>query len=162
MGIVGTIARNTGALAARAAAAVAKRIVQRLNPMTIAREVDTAIGKMVSHGASEVAHAIHTGNAFVHNGPAETNLPVTQTPPATPTVEPATQQVHAPVQQVEVIRAQPAPWGHPAIGHSDGAKIIDMQPQLEARNKEEFQKLLESAAANQPDNSQKQARGRKA
>ena len=51
---------------------------ERLNPRTIAKEMDAAVVKAASQGASEVAQALFTGHPYTPYGPTEKPLPVVE------------------------------------------------------------------------------------
>lgn len=152
MGIIGGTFRAAGILAARGAAAVGNKVMERLSPVTIAQEVGAASMRAGSQGAAELAQALYTGNGFVPYGPTERPLEVIQANAkgnvhGTGTgQQQAAAQVEPPQRQQATGWGHQSPMGHREIGHSQNAKIIDMQPQIEAR-RESYQQRLDHQAA---------------
>ena len=68
-------------------------------------------------------------------------------------------QVEPPQRQQATGWGHQAPMGHRELGHSQNAKIIDMQPQIEAR-RESHQQRLEHQAARMANKPRDEGRGR--
>jgi hypothetical protein len=53
-------------------------IKHRLNPRTIAKEMDAGVVRLASQGAAEAAQALFSGNPYVPYGPTEKPMPVVE------------------------------------------------------------------------------------
>jgi hypothetical protein len=105
-------------------------IKHRLNPRTIAKEMDAGVVRLVGQGAAEAAQALFTGNGFVPYGP--TDRPLTVETPVQGT------QTTATVQAPAVMPVNPQPT------QASGASMYFCQPQ------QSFQQKASQAAARMP------------